>query len=110
MITGPRESTITTPLLKEIRPATIAIPFICFTALDRKEKGTAYKFVKNVYDDHSLRIHTKICSGIDDLPPGINFDLSQSTSFSQSIPQSSQKLKAESALSENERQLDCLRS
>jgi hypothetical protein len=29
-----------------------------------QKKGTTYKFVKNVYDHHSLRIHKLICSGI----------------------------------------------
>ena len=53
-----------------------------FTALDGKEKWAAYKFAKNVYDYHSLKLHKIICSGIDDLPTGINFDLSQSASFS----------------------------
>ena len=81
-----------------------------FTALDGKERWTAHKFVKNIYDYHSPRIHTKICSGIDDLPSVINFDLSRSTSFSQSTPQSSQRSNAESTLGENDRQPDFLRS
>ena len=73
-----------------------------FTALDGKEKWTAYKFTKNVYDHHSLKLHEMICSGIDDLPAGINFDLSQSASFSQSTPQSSQQSNAESILGEDD--------
>ena len=62
-----------------------------FTALNGKEKWTTYKFVKNVFDHHSLRLHKLICSGIDDMPADINFDLSQSASFSQSTPPISQQ-------------------
>ena len=75
-----------------------------FTALDGKEKWTAYKFAKNVYDHHSPKLHKMICSGIDDLPAGISFDLSQSASFSQSTPQSSQQSNAESILGEDDSQ------
>ncbi|SLM37310.1 hypothetical protein LPUS_07111 [Lasallia pustulata] len=66
------------------------------TASDGKEKWTAYKFTRNVYDHYSPKLHKIICSGIDDLPADINFDLSQSASFSQPTPQSSQQLNAES--------------
>lgn len=72
-----------------------------FTALDGKEKWTAYKVVKNVYDYYSPKLHKMICSAIDDLPPNINFDLSQSASFSQATPQSSQQSNAESILGED---------
>jgi len=66
-----------------------------FTALDGREKWTAYKFIKNVYDVW-MPLHLKrICSAIDELPPDINFDLSQAASFSQSEPQSSQQSNAE---------------
>ncbi|KAI4088940.1 MAG: hypothetical protein L6R37_008121 [Teloschistes peruensis] len=81
-----------------------------FTALDGKEKWTAYKFVKNVYDHHSLKLHKMICSGIDDLPAGISFDLSQSASFFQSTPQSSQQSNAESILGEDDCQSSFLGS
>ena len=54
-----------------------------FTALEGKEKWTAYKFVKNVYDHHSKRLHKMLCSAIDDVPANINFDLSQSGSLTQ---------------------------
>lgn len=48
-----------------------------FTALDGKDKWTTYKFCKTVYNDW-MPIHLKrICSVIDQLPPNINFDLSQ---------------------------------
>ena len=53
-----------------------------FAALDGKKKWTAYKFIKNVYDIHMPKVHKLICSAIDDLPADINFDLSQSASFS----------------------------
>jgi len=76
-----------------------------FTEQDGKEKWTAHKFVKNVYDHHSLQLYKMICSGIDDLPADVNFDLSQSASFSQSTPQSSQQSNAESVLGEDDSQL-----
>ncbi|KAL9123766.1 MAG: hypothetical protein Q9217_006837, partial [Psora testacea] len=81
-----------------------------FTALDGREKWTALIFVKNVYDHHSLKLHKLICSAIDDLPAGISFDLSQSASFSQSTPQSSQQSNAESVLGEDDSQSSFLAS
>ena len=81
-----------------------------FTEQDGKEKWTAYKFVKNVYDHHSLKLHGMICSAIDDLPPDINFDLSQSASFSQSTLQSSQWSNTESLPGEDDSQLSFLGS
>lgn len=66
-----------------------------FTSEDGKEKWTAYKFTKNIYDVW-MPFHLKrICVAIDELPPDIDFDLSQAASFSQSEPQSSQQLNAE---------------
>jgi len=67
-----------------------------FTARDGKEKWTAYEFTKTVYDTWMPIQHKRICSAIDDLPSDIDFDLSQSASFSQSCPQSSQQSNAES--------------
>lgn len=81
-----------------------------FTEQDGKEKWTPLKFVKNVYDYHSPKLHKLICSGINDLPVGINFDLSQSASFSQSTSQSSQQSNVESILSEEDSQLSFLGS
>ncbi len=54
-----------------------------FTALDGKEKWTAYKFTKNVYDNWMPSHFKRICSAINDIPPGINFELSQSAFFSE---------------------------
>jgi hypothetical protein len=73
-----------------------------FTALDGKEKWTAYQFTKNVFDDYSLVLHKRICSAIDDLPADIDFDPSQSASFSQSETQSSQQSNIESTYTLNE--------
>ena len=61
-----------------------------FTALDGKDKWTAYKFTKNVYDTWMPIQYKRICSAIDELPSDVDFDLSQSASFSQSDRQSSQ--------------------
>ena len=81
-----------------------------FQDLDGKEKWTTYQFVKNVYDHHSLKLHKLICSGIDGLPAGINFDLSQSASFPQTTSQSSQQSNFGSMLSEDDSQSSILAS
>lgn len=47
-----------------------------FTAFDGKEKWTAYKFVKNVYDIWMPTHFKRICSVIDELPADLQFDLS----------------------------------
>ena len=75
-----------------------------FTALDGKEKWTAYRLARNLYDYNSTKVYRLICSAIDDLLVDISFDLSQSASFSQSIPQSSQQSNAESILGEDDSQ------
>lgn len=49
-----------------------------FTALDGKEKWTAYKFTKNVYDIWMPTHFQRICSAIDQIPPGVDFEISQS--------------------------------
>ena len=49
-----------------------------FTELDGKEKWTAYKFTKNVYDIWMPKHLERICSVIDEIPSGVNFDISQS--------------------------------
>jgi hypothetical protein len=48
-----------------------------FTGLDGKEKWTAYKFTKNVYDIWMPDHFKNICSVIDTLPPDIHFEISQ---------------------------------
>nr|POF00354.1 hypothetical protein CFP56_77328 [Quercus suber] len=49
-----------------------------FTALDGKEKWTAYKFTKNLYD-RWMPVHFKrICSAIDQIPANISFAVSES--------------------------------
>ncbi|KAK3175907.1 hypothetical protein OEA41_007229 [Lepraria neglecta] len=54
-----------------------------FTILGGKEKWTAYKFTKNVYDIW-MPIHLKrICSVVDEIPPDIDFGIPQSASFPQ---------------------------
>ncbi|KAF2000645.1 hypothetical protein P154DRAFT_192223 [Amniculicola lignicola CBS 123094] len=46
-----------------------------FTALDGKEKWTAYKFIKNVYDVWMPTHFKRLCSAIDDLPAELDFDV-----------------------------------
>jgi hypothetical protein len=48
-----------------------------FTELDGKEKWTAYKFTKNVYDIWMPSHLKRICSVIDDLPPDLDFESSE---------------------------------
>ena len=48
-----------------------------FTAMEGKEKWTAYKFTKNVYDIWMPDHFKRICLVIDTLPPDINFEVSQ---------------------------------
>lgn len=49
-----------------------------FTALDGKDKWTAYKFTKSVYRTWMPSHFKRLCSVIDALPTGVNFELSQS--------------------------------
>ena len=48
-----------------------------FTALEGKDKWTAYKFTKNVYDTWMPTHFTRLCSVIDALPVDLNFEVSQ---------------------------------
>jgi hypothetical protein len=48
-----------------------------FTSEDGKEKWTAYKFTRNVYDIWMPMHFKRICSVIDELPPDINFEVSE---------------------------------
>lgn len=48
-----------------------------FTELDGKEKWTAYKFTKNVYDTWMPTHLKRICSVIDKLPSDINSEVSE---------------------------------
>ncbi|KAK6396216.1 hypothetical protein LTR81_025960, partial [Elasticomyces elasticus] len=48
-----------------------------FTEQDGKEKWTAYKFTKNVYDVWMTMHFARICSVIDELPPNIAFEVSE---------------------------------
>ena len=48
-----------------------------FTSEEGKDKWTAYKFTKNVYDIWMPTHLKRICSVIDQLPPDLNFEVSQ---------------------------------
>ena len=85
-------------------------PIRQFYFIDGEEEWTAYKFTKNLYDHYVQKLHKLICSGIDDLPAGIKFDFSQSASFSQSTPQSSQHSNIGSILGEDDSQSSFLAS
>ena len=48
-----------------------------FTEQDGKEKWTAYKFTKSVYDTWVPAHFKRLCSAIDVIPPDIHFELSE---------------------------------
>ena len=48
-----------------------------FRELDGREKQPAYKFTKNVYDNWMPGHLKQICSTINEIPPNVNFDISQ---------------------------------
>lgn len=52
-----------------------------FTSEEGKEKWTAYKLTKNIYDVWMPDQHKLICSAIDKIPEDINFGVSLSDSF-----------------------------
>ncbi|KAK0655516.1 hypothetical protein B0T16DRAFT_319730 [Cercophora newfieldiana] len=59
-----------------------------FTELDGKEKWTAYRFTKNVYDTWMPKHFENICSAVDQLPLNLDFDvppLSEATGLSQGV-------------------------
>lgn len=59
-----------------------------FTALDGKDKWTAYQFTKNVYDKWMPAHFQNICSAIDQLPSELDFDvlpLPEATGLSQDL-------------------------
>ena len=59
-----------------------------FTELDGKDRWTAYKFIKNVYDVWTLKHLARICSIIDRLPLDIDFEvssLSETSGLSQEL-------------------------
>jgi hypothetical protein len=57
-----------------------------FTELDGKEKWTAYKFTKNVYDIWMPTHLKRICLVIDELPPDLDFEVSQQSEPGESGP------------------------
>jgi hypothetical protein len=48
-----------------------------FTALDGREKWTAYKFIKNVYDVWMPSHFKRLCSAIDQIPADLDFSVPQ---------------------------------
>ena len=63
-----------------------------FTALDGKEKWTAYKFTKKVYDTWMPAHFRRICSAIDAFPSDVNFDVSQQSELQFTIGAGGRKL------------------
>jgi len=59
-----------------------------FTTLEGRDKWTAYRFTKNVYDVWIPAHFKKVCSAIDQLPSNLDFDvppLSEATGLSQDL-------------------------
>ena len=52
-----------------------------FTARDGKDKWIAYKFTKSVYNTWMPTHLKRIYSAIDQIPPGVNFEVSERASF-----------------------------
>ncbi len=50
-----------------------------FTTLDGRERWTAYKFTKSVYDTWMPAHFQRLCSAIDAIPPNIHFKLSEAS-------------------------------
>ena len=67
------------PVIEAIKTTFYRYPIhkFSFTALEGKDKWTAYKFTKNVYDIWMSTHFTRLCSVIDALPVDLNFEVSQ---------------------------------
>ena len=48
-----------------------------FVEMDGREKWTTYKFTKNVYHDWMPKHRERICSAVDQLPSGLDFQVSE---------------------------------
>jgi hypothetical protein len=55
-----------------------------FTSEDGRDKWTSYKFTKNVYDIWMPTHLKRICLVIDDLPPDLDFEVSQYSELGES--------------------------
>ncbi|KAL8702789.1 MAG: hypothetical protein Q9201_004044 [Fulgogasparrea decipioides] len=76
------------PVIKEEKTTFYRYPIhkFDFTVFDGKDKWTAYKFTKNVYDTWVPNHFKRLCSVIDELPPEHDWDvppLSEGTGLSQ---------------------------
>lgn len=67
------------PIINEDKTTVYRHPIhsFIFTALDGKEKWTAYKFTKNVYEVWMPIHRRRICSVIDQLSPNVDFEVAQ---------------------------------
>jgi hypothetical protein len=78
-----------------------------FNELDRKEKWTAYKFTKNIYDIWMPAHFKKLCMAIDAIPSDIHFELSGESELQFASSGLSQDLEghllSESAATDDER-------
>lgn len=77
------------PIIDESKTTFYRYPIheFSFRALDGKEKWTAHKFTKNVYDIWMPTHLKRICSVIDDLPSDLlNFQISQQSEWGESVP------------------------
>lgn len=76
---------------KEVRYYRHPVHTFDFTALDGKDKWTAYRFIKNIYDRWMPAHFERICSAIDQLPSKIAFDIPALSDLS-SLPQDVESL------------------
>ena len=73
---------------KDVKYYRHPIHYFSFTALDGKDKWTAYRFTRNVYDIWMPEHFKNICSAIDQLPSDLAFDVppfSEATGLSQDL-------------------------
>lgn len=56
-----------------------------FTSEDGKDKWASYRFTKNIYDIWMLTHLKRICSVIDELPPDLDFEVSEQSERRRSI-------------------------
>lgn len=77
-----------------------------FTELDGKDKWTAYKFTKNIYDMWTPEHFKRISSAVDQIPEGVSFDVSQSPELHFSASSGLSQQMGASVLGESDTQLD----
>ena len=69
-----------------------------FTELDGRDKWAAYKFTKSVYNTWMPTHFKQICSAVDEIPTGVNFDVSARAPSRQSNTESPSTLREDDSI------------